>query len=47
MLQEVLGHPVPSTDQIVMQSLLDGVEAGKIKAPLAKEFIEYRHPKEV
>lgn len=40
MLQEVLGHPVPSTDQIVMQSLLDGVEAGKIKAPLAKEFIE-------
>ena len=40
MLQEVLGHPVPSTDQIVMQSLLDGVEAGTIKAPLAKEFIE-------
>lgn len=40
MLQEVLGHPVPSTDQIVMQSLLDGVEAGTIIAPLAKEFIE-------
>ena len=40
MLQRVLGYPVPSTDAILMQSLLDEVEAGVITAPLAKEFIE-------
>lgn len=40
MLQEVLGHPVPSTDAVTMQMLLTEVENGVIQSDLAKDFIE-------
>ncbi len=40
MLQEVVGHPVNSTDAVTMQMLLDNVEKGIITNPVAKEFIE-------
>jgi len=40
MLEEVLGHSIPSTDQNQMAYLLEQMEAGRITNPLAKEFLE-------
>lgn len=39
MLQQVLGHPVPSTDAVLMSSLVDDIENGLIDSPVAKDFI--------